>query len=443
MKQKKPQPKWTMETRKSLRIKMQRLKENIANVLFYENEYDAQLVDFVMLPIVSLGWLKENPLWCQIVGSSGSGKTAHISLLQDWEKAIFVSRLSKNSLISGYRNENDKDFDPSLCLMLDGKVLVVKDFTCILQSPKEERDSVIGQLRDVYDGQCARALGNIGFKEYKTKFSMLLATTNIIDGYHSVNTQLGERFIYRREHAKKRRAITTAAFDNVLHGTMHSKMNGICEEFREFVNLIPAVRIGEIEWPLEFKQQAIIGADFIAKCRSHVVRERCGRSIASRPSTEVGTRLVTQIAQAVAGFCVVNGKKSVDDVAWKFGGAQILRDTLPAATAWVLGKIYELTQFSASRGNSGKFTLKDMLPIVRLGYQTTEQIITDLYYHGILDAEYLGRTGRRSTVYRLTDKSRNIIDKINLFNNYDDEKIDIGSIPKYFHKRERKHVKEV
>ena len=389
------------------------------------------------MPVIAMNWKKENPLWCQVVGPPGSGKTEHLMLLSDWTKAKFVSRLTKNSLISGFRPDGDLDNDPSFINELNDRLLVIKDFTCILQGPKEERDAIVGQLRDIFDGKCSKVFGNIGFKEYTSRFNILLAVTNVIDGFYSVNSQLGERFITRREYGKNRKKITEMAMDNILGGVTDSRRDGIKTLLMEYIEILPFVKINQIYWPSEIKKKAVLGADLIASCRSHVMRDSTGKSIASRPSPEIGTRLVTQIIQTIAAYCIMNGLEEVTKEAWEFGGARILCDTMPVAIGWILNQIYEYTIYCQMHNISTEFTIKEILPITRLGWNTTSKIITDLFFNGILEATYRGKTGRRNTFYNLSLKSYNIIQEIQLFNDYQTDMMDVEDLITSLQKRER------
>lgn len=430
--------KWTPSGRKVIKRAFKDVKEECADVFYYESDADARILDFILLPAVSLQWGTENPLWTQVIGSPGSGKTAHISLYEDWTKAKFVSRLTKNSLISGYRPDDDPDADPSFLNELDGKLFVIKDFTCILQGPREERDSVIGQLRDIYDGRASRVFGTLGLVEYESRFNMILAVTNIIDGFYAVNSQLGERFISRREHSPARKEITKAAFDNIISGTHSTKFNDLKQNFMDYVSRIPSVPIEGLYWSQKMKQRAIVGANFIAGSRSHVMREKDGESIASRPSPEVGSRLVTQVVQCIASYCICNGQTKVNVDAWDFGGARVLRDTLPSAIAWTLYTIYNIAIDAEKRGRSPKFAVKEILPLTRLGWKTTNRIVTDLYHNGLLGAEYTGRTGRRNTYYYLTDESFAVLAFTRMFVNYSDEDVDLSTLAKRVRRKERK-----
>lgn len=230
--------KWTDAGRRAIRKRLKNFKENSSSIYHYESDTDTQIIEFVMMPAIALNWKAENPLWSQIIGAPGSGKTAHILLYEDWHKVKMVSRLSSNSLISGFRSEENPDEDPSFLLQLQGKLLIIKDFTTILQSPKQERDSVIGQLRDIFDGSASRVFGTIGLQEYKVKFNMLLAVTPIIDSYHSINQQLGERFISRREYGRGRKLLTTVSFDNIMKGRNIEGMSNLRSEFQFMLDIV-------------------------------------------------------------------------------------------------------------------------------------------------------------------------------------------------------------
>lgn len=426
---------WSVSGRTSIRNKLAELKVSAASLFHYPKEKDLQILDYVLIPGATLQWRKENPVWFQLIGSPGSGKTQHIMLYEGWENALMISRLTKNSLISGFRPDGDVDEDPSLLKVLDGKLFIVKDFTCILQGPKEERDSVIGQLRDIYDGTASRSFGNIGLQEYSSRFNMLLAVTNIIDGFHGVNSQLGERFVSRREYSVHRERITEAAFDNIVKGRKDSQWEDLKAEFHEFLSVVPRMSVKDIEWPLDMKRRAIAAAQFTATARSHVIRERDGRSIATRPSPEVGSRLVTQLVQTVVGHCILNGKKLVTQESWDFGGAQLLRDTLSTSISWTLFQMKKATEDSKRKVPT--FTVRDLLPMTRLGFNTTEQIIANLHHNGILGAKHVGRTGRRSTEYYITDLTMDTLEFTRYFEGYSDEEVDIETLKQRLRSRER------
>jgi len=429
--------KWNSEGRKQIKHNLIKIKELASSLFYYSNEISAEIIDFILLPAISIKWKMQNPLWCQLISAPGSGKTLHVSLLETWRNSIYISRLSKNSLISGYREANNKEYDPSFLNLLNNKLLIIKDFTCILQSPKEDRDCIIGQLRDIYDGKAARVFGNIGLREYKSRFNLLLAVTHIIDGFHTINVQLGERFISRREVIKNRNQIIQTAFKNTVIGFDQDKFDSLKNKVNLFLNLIPKVSLRQIHWPNEMSTRAIQGANFISLARSHVIRDSGGYGITSRPSPEVGTRLVTQIAQMVSGYCILNGLTSINERAWAFGGARVLCDTLPISISWILYNIYLLTKKSFYHKLKPFFVSKDILPMTKLGWRIVDQTLTDLYHNGVLEAIFSGRMGIRKTRFRLKQKYYELIGNLKLFEHFSDELFDVRDLPYILSKKER------
>lgn len=419
---------------------MKDFKELASTVYHYDDEADTQIIEFVMAPAIALNWTSENPVWSQIIGAPGSGKTAHIMLYAGWPKMKMVSRITKNSLISGYRDEDNPDEDPSFLNELDGMLLIVKDFTTILQSPREERDSVIGQLRDIFDGDASRVFGNIGLQEYHVKFNMLLAVTNEIDRHAVVNQALGERFISRREFGKGREMITTAAFASVINGTDNTgARDNLASRFQYMLDKLPPVPLNAVTWSTDMQKRAVLGADFIARCRSSVVREKAGSALAGRPAPEVGGRLVTQIAQCVTAQTIAAGYDKVTNKAWKYGGAKILRDTVPSAIMWILYYVYSIRRESRQKGGPW-FSIKN-LSETNLGSSTLTYVVTNMHFNGLLEAKNIGRAGRHTARFRINDFAYDVIKNTRLFSGYSNDEADIAEVRERVRTKEEKRAK--
>ena len=421
---------------------MEKLREDASVFFHYKNRAESEILDFALVPGVTLQWLRKSktPIWCQIIGAPSSGKTAHLSLYKDWKQAKFISSMTKNSLISGYR-EQDSEEDPSLLPLLHKKLFVIKDFTLLLQGSREERESVIGQLRDAFDGHMSRNFGNIGLMEYVSRFNLILGVTNVIDGFHSVNQQLGERFICRREYSESRVAITGKALHKTINDTEETNTEDFTKAWHEFLDHIPHVGITQIKWPKRYRNLAIMTADFIAKSRSHVVREKDGMSIASRAAPEVGARLVTQIAQVISAYCIMHGLKEVNNDAWDFGGARVLRDTLPTPISWVLFNLYRLTRDMIPHKSDTMpvFYVRDLLELTTFGWKTTNQVVTDLHHNHILGCNYAGKIGTRNNQYYLHHSAYEILKKSKIFDGFTDKNVDLETLRFRIQARDRFH----
>ena len=89
--------------------------------------------------------LEGDPLWIYLVGAPSSGKSTICELIASDE--IHTRSLSKfTGLVSGSRQGSH------LIPMLQGKCVVIKDGTLLLESSQQQLANVYGELRDIFDG---------------------------------------------------------------------------------------------------------------------------------------------------------------------------------------------------------------------------------------------------------------------------------------------------
>src|SRR3989344_7730385 len=75
--------------------------------------------------------IKGEPIWLFIVGVPSSTKTEIVRCFEDGNMYFQLSTLTTNSLISGYIKSDGKKVE-DLAIQINGKVLILKDFTTIL-----------------------------------------------------------------------------------------------------------------------------------------------------------------------------------------------------------------------------------------------------------------------------------------------------------------------
>src|SRR5207249_11311663 len=146
----------------------------------------------VCLAAVATSRLDGDPLWAYVVGPPSSGKTEVLRAFDGLESTYFLSSLTPNCLVSGLRDGRD------LLPELDGKTLIIKDFTMTLESHRENRDALFGALRDAYDGSYSKAFGSVGTIGFDSHFNLIACVTSAIDGYYTVQSILGQRFLIVR-----------------------------------------------------------------------------------------------------------------------------------------------------------------------------------------------------------------------------------------------------
>jgi hypothetical protein len=118
---------------------------------------DDHLID-VAAAVYVANLLGADPLWFMIIGPPSNTKTEILQCFAGHQQAVFLSTLTPNTLVSGFKTKDG--FNPSLLPKLKDKLLVLKDFTSVLSMRQESRTEVIGQLREAYDGKYDKGYGN-------------------------------------------------------------------------------------------------------------------------------------------------------------------------------------------------------------------------------------------------------------------------------------------
>ena len=122
--------------------------------------------------------LDGDPIWLFLVAPPGGTKSEILMSMSESPLMLTTTTLTVPALISG---ANTFGGDPSLIPKLDGKILIVKDFTAILSMQSVIRDEIFGILRDAYDGRVDKYFGNGLFRQYKSKFGVIGGVTSVIE----------------------------------------------------------------------------------------------------------------------------------------------------------------------------------------------------------------------------------------------------------------------
>ena len=193
--------------------------------------------------------------------------------------------------------------EPSLLPKLDGKVLIIKDFTPIISGNRDRRAAILGQLRDAYDGSSAMAFGTGDTKSFESRFGLLFEVTPAIEACWPVINTLGERFIYYRCHGGDSLQKAEAAMENSdnksqMRAELAEASRGVLDQHAP-----PTIKVGK-----SIRTQIVHLADFVAKARTPVEREGRSGEVTYTPSPEIGTRLAGQFVQLARGITVARGE---------------------------------------------------------------------------------------------------------------------------------------
>ncbi len=321
---------------------------------------DPDLLDVVFGAVLAHR-LDGDPVWLFIVGAPGDGKTECLRALSQHPDIYTLSTLTPGALISGYITDGP---DPSLLPKIDGKILVVKDFTAVLEMPNEARSEVLGILRDAYDGEACKVFGTGETKRYQSRFGLVAAVTPVIDSYWGVSAQLGERFLRFRlppmgRKAKVRRALSNSNNERGMRIELSEAALGVLSQTPE-----------PPEIPAGIEERLIALADFVALCRSEVSRDR-QNVIKYIPAPEVGTRVGKALKKLCMGIAMARGLAGVGDDVYRIV-ARIATDTMPSMRArfievlWRLRVNYEPTATIADKAEVPTDTAKVWLDDLRL-----------------------------------------------------------------------------
>lgn len=330
------------------------------------------------------------PVWLFLVGPPGSAKTETLSTLEQIPAIYTTSSLTAPSLISGAVWKDNGD--PSLIPRLNGRTLVIKDFTSILAMRDAEKNEVFGILRDAYDGRCGKEFGNGVVRKYESRFTVLAAVTPSIYALSSQHTALGERFLKFATgdnliHVSETEVINRA-IDNINKETaMRAEMQDVVLQFIMRRIDLPALKDHPPTIPPTIKARIVNLARFGARMRGTVSRDQFRNEIIiSRPSAEVGSRLGIQLAKLAKSLAAVEGRPATNLDDYRILKKVVL-DTIPQRTE-------DLIRFmvKACPTPMDYITAHDLAQMTRYPIMTVTRVLQDLT---VLDV-----TTRTGTTYK-------------------------------------------
>lgn len=335
----------------------------------------------IMLATVVSQSIDGPPIWMFLVSPPGGAKTETLSSLSTHSQIYSTSSLTTHALISG---ANWRDgVDPSLIPRLNGKIMVIKDFTSILAMRDTEKDEIFGILRDAYDGKCGKVFGTGIERQYTSRFTILAAVTPRIYDLSSQHTSLGERFLKYAMgdnliHVSER-DIIRRAIQNINRETeMRGELQDVVTQFlTRTVKTSPLPNI-----PEEYQHKLIYLAMFGARMRGSVSRDMYRNDIiTSRPSAEVGSRLGIQLAKLGQALAIVMGHSELGDPEYRILKKVVL-DTIPQRTEDMLRHILR-----ACPDPTFTITAHDLAHSSRYPIATVSRILQDLNVLDIVQRE--------------------------------------------------------
>lgn len=352
---------------------------------------DTDTID-VLFGTVIANRLPGDPIWLFYVAPPGMTKTEYLQSMSDAPEIVAVSTLTPHALVSG---ANTSAGDPSLIPQLRDRVLVIKDFTTILNMPQMAREEIFGVLRDAFDGHIAKSFGNGVHREYDAKFGILAGVTPAIDTFLEDEASLGERFLRWRiglptridEHMEylRRAAANVTKEVDIRNSLRKIAAEALAYDYQDTVTI-----------PKKIEDRILYLSIWTSIMRGTVIRDRYSKEITFQPFQELGTRLSKQFVKEAKGIGMFRRVKKVDEDIYRII-RKLALGTVPSRIMTVMN--------AALTAPKDTFTPGELGTAVRLPVGTTTRIMENLF---LLNALEKSKLSGLKTAWRVTDYYRDL-----------------------------------
>lgn len=350
----------------------------------------------VLLAAVVANRLDGDPVWLFLIAPPASAKTELLSALFELPYIYPLSTLTENTLLSGKDPKETKGQKVSLLPELNEKILVLKDFTSILELRPDTRQAILSQLREVYDGQFAKGVGNQPTLRWKGKLGLIAGVTEAVDleRYTGLHTTLGERFIQYRIAASDENATLKKAIANIgREKQMREELKRAFGGFLEYLDTSPL----DVDLPEQILNRISALVRLVIRARTGVIRDYNGkREIIYTPEHEGPARLGKQLVALGVGLARLRGSQRLEEQDYSLL-YRVGLDSIHKLRRRVLSHL------AACNGN---VATPDIATSVRLSTQTTRRFLEDLEAVGLVERTKAGGYETAPDLWRLTPEAR-------------------------------------
>jgi hypothetical protein len=239
-----------------------------------------------------------DPVWLLLVTPPGGTKTELIRTLYGYRGIYPLSDLTARTFASGL----DKG-DPSLLARSTDEILVLKDFTTILERPRDERQAILAQFREIYDGRFDKVWGTGREFTWMGRLGFVAGVTPVIDQHQAAMSVLGPRFITFRPIMPDRQKLARYVIggggrEADMRVELAAAMHGF---LRSRTSDPPIVR----SWVV---RHLATMADLVTRARSPVHRDGRRRDLQYAPEAEAPTRLGKVLRSLGSGIAMAHDR---------------------------------------------------------------------------------------------------------------------------------------
>lgn len=350
---------------------------------------DIEAVD-VMLGVAQAHKYPGDPPWLFVVGPSSGAKTELVLSLERTPGVFLLSELTARTFASGLTAGGE---DPSLLARLTNEILLLKDFTTVLEMHREERGAILAQLREIYDGRYDKVWGTGKELHWRGRLGFVAGVTPVIDTHHSTMAILGPRFLMLRFRQPDRHKAAQRAMANADRA--HDARENLARAVATFLTGLPKE---PPEVPEEQQETLARLADYVTRARSGVERDRYRRELDYAPEPEMPARFAKQLFSLARGLAVVRGRNEVteDDIRTV---VRVGLDCIPAVRRLALEHL--------AAGDEEDLTTSALAQQAQYSTTTIRRALEDLQALGLVECEKGGQG--RADRWRLRDEWRGAV----------------------------------
>lgn len=310
--------------------------------------------------------LEGEPVWLFMVAPPSGMKSELLMSISKAPRIYPITSFTPKTLMSGATTASG---DPSLLPRLNGKVLVVKDFTALMKMNPVSRDEILGLLRDIYDGSASREFGSGVIRTYESQFGIISGVTQEIETLRNTTT-LGERFLRyrldRRIGSADEMEITRKAIRN--NRTNNSMRLDLIKIGTETLNREVSVEDLPPMTEETILKLSLLGK-WISRMRGSVSKEQYSGIVRYQPKTESPARLAKQLHSIMDGICLFKGE--TQEVSGETFQAimHVAQDTAPNLPEIVVRNLYQ---------NDCEMSTKQIAEWLSLPSKTVKDVLDDL-----------------------------------------------------------------
>lgn len=250
-------------------------------------------------------------IWLAIVGAPATGKTEIAQALESCLNVHKVDGVTTATFASGFKSsKNSQQRHGLLEKMQDGEphLVIVKDFSTVLQKRPEQRGEILATLRCLYDGKYSQTFGNDITVDWQGKIGMIVCATGQYDKELKSLATFGDRFLVFRPTEGKREEVGERASRNA------KDTDSMEEALQKAYSSLDKIKVPEkVNVNLAGRKVISDLADFVTRARSIVPRHPYSREVEDLPELEGTARVAVQLTQLARGFMVYFDREEISE----------------------------------------------------------------------------------------------------------------------------------